>query len=349
MRKPADSSDPGRRPPTSQDVARLAGVAQSTVSYVLTGSRPISRATRERVEAAIEELGYHPNSGARALRSRRSGVIGLMVPDADGERTITMRFVGTIARETRRLGYDLLLVTAQEGADGVRRVVRTGICEALILMEVSRRDERVDALLESGLPFVLIGNPEELPDGSAVDLDFEALGRMVVEHALSRSAQELMILGGVEHVRHRSDVSRFLTGVEDALAGTPLALVLDDGPVSELPQRVRARIGDPAEDGSATGDPDRRVLLFGLGGIGEVLFALAADSLLDDPRIGILSLDDDDHSDLSPLLPRIPRMDPRRDEISELAVQELVRLLREDSASPRVNLVPPRELGADGR
>ncbi|MGY5764166.1 LacI family DNA-binding transcriptional regulator [Brachybacterium sp. DNPG3] len=352
-----------RRAPTSQDVARLAGVAQSTVSYVLTGSRPISPATRQRVEAAIEELGYHPNSGARALRSKRSGVIGLMVPDADGARPVTMRFVGTIARETRRHGYDLLLVTAQEGADGVRRVVRTGICEALILMEVSRHDERMEALLESHLPFVLIGTPEDLPDGSAVDLDFEALGRMVVEHAASTGADELMIVGSPARQRHRSDTSRFLTGVEDALTEHPLTLVLDEGSFAELPDRVRARFAASeaaasaaseaaaaaADSGSTTDSGSTadggRMLLFGLGGIGEVLFALATGSLLDDPRVGVLALGDDDLAEVSPLLSGIPRIDPRRDEVSELAVREVVRLLREDSASPRVTLVAPRAPG----
>ena len=149
-----------QKPPTSQDVARLAGVSQSTVSYVLTGSRPISEATRRRVEAAILELGYHPNSGARTLRSRRSGVIGLMVPEADGDDGVLMVFVRTIAREARRHGYDILLVTAQEGADGIRRVVRTGVCEALILMEVDRHDERIAPVLASGLQFVTIGKPE---------------------------------------------------------------------------------------------------------------------------------------------------------------------------------------------
>src|SRR3954452_21456189 len=49
---------------TSKDVARLAGVSQSTVSYVMTGKRPISESTRQRVLAAIEELTYEPNQGA---------------------------------------------------------------------------------------------------------------------------------------------------------------------------------------------------------------------------------------------------------------------------------------------
>ena len=55
---------------TLADVARQAGVAASTVSYVLSGRRPISAQTRARVQAAIAELGFHPHAGARALASR---------------------------------------------------------------------------------------------------------------------------------------------------------------------------------------------------------------------------------------------------------------------------------------
>ena len=66
--------------PTSKDVAEAAGVAQSTVSYVLSGKRPISEKTRKKVEAAIEQLTYQPNAGARALASRKTRVIGLVIP-----------------------------------------------------------------------------------------------------------------------------------------------------------------------------------------------------------------------------------------------------------------------------
>ncbi|MEU4601960.1 LacI family DNA-binding transcriptional regulator [Kribbella sp. NPDC023972] len=65
--------------PTSKDVAALAGVSQSTVSYVLSGKRPISAETRQRVEDAIAELTYQPNAGARALRGRRTNVVALVV------------------------------------------------------------------------------------------------------------------------------------------------------------------------------------------------------------------------------------------------------------------------------
>ena len=322
-----------RKAPTSQDVARLAGVSQSTVSYVLTGSRPISEATRARVEDAIAKLGYHPNSGARTLRSRRSGVIGLMVPEADADDGVLMTFVGTIAREARRFGYDILLVTAQEGADGIRRIVRTGVCEGLILMELDRIDERVAPVIESGLPFVTIGKPEEFPQGSVIDLDFEMLGGMVVERAVEEGCDRLLLFGAPGRKRARNDVARFLGGVETSAEEQDLELILDAGALAEVPERaLRLTL------------PDQRTALFGITGVRQVLFAMAATgALVDDTRL-LIALSGADLLDVSPLLASVPQLDPRRVEISELAVQELVRLLRTEEASPRITLVEPRWL-----
>jgi DNA-binding LacI/PurR family transcriptional regulator len=320
-----------RSAPTSQDVARLAGVSQSTVSYVLTGSRPISAATRQRVEEAIEKLGYHPNSGARALRSRRSGVIGLMVPEAYGNDAVLMRFVGAIAREAQRFGYDILLVTAQEGARGIHRVVRTGVCEALILMELGRHDERVAAVVEAGLPFVLIGKPVGFPNGSVVDLDFERLGRMVVDRAADEGCERLLLFGEPGHRRHRNDVSRFLLGIEEQAQSRGLEIVLGRRRPARRPcPRPRARAGRAAHGRVR---PQRRHR----GALRDRRERRARG-----PRsCCMLALTDEDLAAISPLLARIPRIDPRRVEISELAVRELVRLLREEGASPRVTLVEP--------
>lgn len=319
--------------PTSQDVARLAGVSQSTVSYVLTGSRPISVATRQRVEDAIAKLGYHPNSGARTLRSRRSGVIGLMVPEAESDDGVLMVFIGAIAREARRHGYDILLVTAQEGAEGIRRVVRTGVCEALILMELGRYDERVAPVLESGLPFVTIGKPEEFPQGSVVDLDFEMLGRMVVDRALEEGCDRLLLFGDPGRKRARNDVSRLLAGVEDAAEEGGLEVMLDSGAYATVPERaLRITL------------PNHRTALFGMSGVRQVLFAMAATGALVDETRLLIALSGADLADISPLLAAVPQLDPRRVPISELAVQELVRLLRTDGATPRITLVEPRWL-----
>ena len=96
---------------TSKDVARVAGVSQSTVSYVMSGKRPISEETRKRVQQAIDQLTYQPNAGARALASRRSQVIGLVVPfGADADTTGLLPFVETIAQCAREADHDVLLM-----------------------------------------------------------------------------------------------------------------------------------------------------------------------------------------------------------------------------------------------
>src|SRR5271168_2141879 len=73
-----------------EDVARRAGVSRSTVSYALSGKRSISRETRERIEAAIAELGFTPNAGARALATSRTMVIGLFVQFFEDEFSSAM-------------------------------------------------------------------------------------------------------------------------------------------------------------------------------------------------------------------------------------------------------------------
>lgn len=70
-----------RQPVTMSDVARAAGVSSTTVSYVLSGKRPVAEATRRAVEAAVEDLGFTLNTVARSLRTGRSTLIALVVPD----------------------------------------------------------------------------------------------------------------------------------------------------------------------------------------------------------------------------------------------------------------------------
>src|SRR2546423_7781793 len=108
------------------DVASHAGVSISTVSYVLSGKRPISEATRSRVQASIRALGYHPHAGARALASSRSNVIALVMPLRQGVHVpVVMQFVIAVVASARRHDHDVLLVTQDEGERGLRRVVHS--------------------------------------------------------------------------------------------------------------------------------------------------------------------------------------------------------------------------------
>ncbi|MET9070460.1 LacI family DNA-binding transcriptional regulator, partial [Streptosporangium sandarakinum] len=105
---------------TIAEVARHAGVAVSTVSYVLSGKRSISADTRRRVLDSVRALGYHPNAGARALASRRANVIALVLPLRAGMHVpVLMQFATSVVTAARDYDHDVLLLTADEGAEGL--------------------------------------------------------------------------------------------------------------------------------------------------------------------------------------------------------------------------------------
>ena len=95
--------------PSQLDVAKLAGVSRSTVSYVLNGVKSdnvfISEETRKRVQGAIQELGYVPDARARALRSGDTKTIGLFIPDIRNPHFWEM--AEGVEQEARRAGYRL--------------------------------------------------------------------------------------------------------------------------------------------------------------------------------------------------------------------------------------------------
>lgn len=143
---------------TLAEVAQHAGVSASTVSYVLSGKRSISTTTRQRVEQSIRDLGYHPNAGARALASSKSNIIALMIPlRTDIYVPVMMEIAIAVATAARTHGYDVLLLTGEEGPDAVRRVTGSGLADAMILMDVELDDERLPLLRGTHQPSVLIG------------------------------------------------------------------------------------------------------------------------------------------------------------------------------------------------
>jgi DNA-binding LacI/PurR family transcriptional regulator len=201
---------------TLAEVARHAGVSASTVSYVLSGKRSISQATRERVEGSIRTLGYHPNARARALASSRSQIIALMMPlRTDMYLPVMMEIAMAVATAARSHGHDVLLLTGEEGPAAVRRVVGSSLADAMILMHVELRDERLPLLRESGRPAVLIGLPADPAGLTCVDLDFEATGALCVDHLADLGHREIALIGEAAAVyeRHTGFAERTVSGV----------------------------------------------------------------------------------------------------------------------------------------
>lgn len=169
---------------TMTDVARMAGVSISTVSYAMTGARPITAETRQRVELAMKQLGYTPNALARGLKSRRSRIVAVLFPTGSrGIDTSGMAYILGASDYAQEHGYHVLLWTANAGAlDELRLLARQGLIDGALLMEVRLDDERTDVLAQAGVEFGMIGHNGGSVASDFVDADFDQCGRVAVRY-----------------------------------------------------------------------------------------------------------------------------------------------------------------------
>lgn len=220
---------------TIDDVAKRAGVATSTVSYALSGKRPISEETRRRIEQAIAELGYRQHAGARALASARTDVIGLMAPLRVGvDVNVIMQFVAGVVAGANANGKDVLLVTHEDGV--LDRVVGSSMVDAVVVMDVEATDPRIPQLTALGRPTVLIGVPSEPHGLSCIDLDFAQAGRTAARHLIELGHRSVALLGSPIEVmeRHTSYAERMTRGFVDTCtdAGVSHVVVPTDSSVA---------------------------------------------------------------------------------------------------------------------
>jgi LacI family transcriptional regulator len=172
---------------TMREVADRAGVSTMTVSRVINESPRVSADARRRVEAAIAELGYVPNRLARGLIRKKTGAIGVIVPDvANPFFTLVVRGAEDVAW---RAGYHVILCNTQGDVERERGYVEDMLSfqvEGLILApvgEASRPNLRV--LRKNGVPVVLLDRTVSGYDGDLVQGDSVAGARQLVEHLIS--------------------------------------------------------------------------------------------------------------------------------------------------------------------
>ena len=213
---------------TLADVARHAGVAASTVSYVLSGKRSVSESTRDRVRRSIEVLNYHPHAGARALASSKANVLALIVPlRSDSYVPVMMEIAIGVVTKAREFGYDVLLQTNDEGAQGIRRVASSARADAVIVTDVGMADDRIAMIKSTGIAAVLIGIPADPAGLDCVDLDFAEAGRLCVAHLAELGHRVVAFIGEAEGVyrRHTGFAERTLRGIAAGAAAGGVDLV----------------------------------------------------------------------------------------------------------------------------
>lgn len=169
---------------TMTDVARRAGVSLSTVSYALSGSRPISDATRQRVLQAMSDLDFTPNAVARSLAGRRTNILGLLLPvDETRVDPFTAEIIVGAAEAAREKGHHLLLWTEPAAeSTSIRELLRQGLADGALVLSVRMDDDRVDALRADAVPLAMIGRTRAPGAVPFVDTDAEMTTELAVRH-----------------------------------------------------------------------------------------------------------------------------------------------------------------------
>ncbi len=180
-----------------RDVAHRAGVSIATVSFVLNGTKPVTAATRARVEQSMADLGYRRNVVARALASRRTHIIAMAYPALEHKFGMsTAEFFTSAAEAARKEDYHLVLWPVGNDGAELRELLGQGLVDGVVLMEVQLDDPRVGILRQTGMPFAMIGRTTELEGLSHVDIDFDTTVETAVEHLYDLGHRQLALVSG---------------------------------------------------------------------------------------------------------------------------------------------------------
>ncbi|MEU4086370.1 LacI family DNA-binding transcriptional regulator [Streptomyces aureus] len=181
---------------TMSDVARAAGVSSATVSYVLSGKRPVTEETRKAVEAAIEQLGFSLNPVARSLRTGKSTMVALVVPD------IANPFYALLARsiqdELRGRGYHVLVSSTGARRDEEEALLHEAVHQrfaGVVMTPFRLPADAFDVLRAAGVPAVVSA---DVPFGD-VDLvtpDADDAVREALAHVVATGRRRIGVLAG---------------------------------------------------------------------------------------------------------------------------------------------------------
>lgn len=186
---------------TIKDVARRAGVAPSTVSNFLTGNARVSPPTAEKIQEAIDTLGYIPNLAARSLRINQTKTIGLIVPDISNP--FFSEIVRTINHVSLRMEYALIL--CDSGGDGEReKVLLSNLLsqrvDGILMIHTGHRNDYAELAKSAARPIVFVDRA--VSGIRSVVTDNLSGGKLAARHLLGLGHQRIGILAGGTHVRN---------------------------------------------------------------------------------------------------------------------------------------------------
>ena len=320
---------------TVADVAKRAGVSAMTVSRVVNGAAAVRDETRRRVENAIAELDFVPNGVARGLTTRKTGALGLIVPDiANPYFTMIVHGAEIVAR---RAGYRLLLCNSEADPALERQYVEHMIShrvDGLLLAPAGDASKQnVAFLLRRRMPFVLI-------DRTVHGLECDVVQGDSVDGA-AKLVRHLLILG---HRRIALIIeSDAVSTARERLQGYRVALAAAD--VEESPELICRTTADRAGGHAAMQhilelDPPATAV-FAVNNMTALgaMQAISERGLNVPEDIALVCFDDVEH--LTVLSPFMTVMNQPTERFGALAVERLLERIDKDEGAPRTIMLPP--------
>ncbi|PYI39275.1 LacI family transcriptional regulator [Arthrobacter psychrolactophilus] len=312
---------------TLQDVANLAGVSVKTVSNVVNNYTHVRATTRTRVQGAIDQLKYQPNMSARGLRSGRTGVIGLAVPELS--LSYFAELADAVIKAAERHGMVVLI--EQTGADRKREIdllssPRLQLTDGLIFSPLGMGSDDASHL-DVSYPLVVLG--ERIFGGPVDHVTMKNIdaARAATELLIARGRKRIAVIGAHEGEVVGSAALR-LQGYKEALAAA--GLPYDDELIGYVGLWHR-------HDGlmAMRNMIERGVEFDAVFGLNDTL-ALGAMRVLQEAHfkipddVSVIGFDDLDETQYS--LPALSTVDPGRAEIAETAVRVLMERINGQTA-----------------
>lgn len=206
--------------PTIVDVARHAGVSITTVSHALSGNRRVAESTRARIERSIRELDYRPNAFARGLRTERSHMVALIIPD------ITNPYYPTLARGMQDAlqadGYQTFVGSTDGRRENERSFVNDALqrrVDGIAFASFATTARMISAVLRAEIPLVSIGTAIRHREVDCVRTDDVAGARDATAYLIEKGYEPIGMIGGPAHT---SPSDHRLEGHRTALRGAAM-------------------------------------------------------------------------------------------------------------------------------
>lgn len=177
---------------TIVDLAAASGVSVTTVSRILNGKPDVAEETRERVLRVMDEIGFAPQSAWRQIRSGRSGLIGVHVPQVFNPPNL--HIIMSAALGVEDAGYSINIITRSLTDSELLGIFRSREVDGIILLEVLANDRRPEVLRDHGFPFVMVGRRSDSTGLSYVDVDIDLAIDQAVGHLADLGHRAISLL-----------------------------------------------------------------------------------------------------------------------------------------------------------